>query len=640
MRQEFDSKAFAQAYHYEGVLGAVTDEGGTLFRLWAPTAQGVTLRLYEQGEGGEPFAELSLAPGEKGVWSRRCSTRRDGTYYDYAVTVDGVTRVTADPYARACGRNGARSMVLDPKAASPAGWEEDRPPARGPEDIIYELHVREFSWQPEAGFPEALRGRYGALACAGTRLEGDPEKLTGLDYLRRLGVTHVQLMPVFDYGSVDEADPEGSFNWGYDPVNYNAPEGSYSTDPTRGEVRVRELTEAVQALHKAGFRVIMDVVYNHTYRRDSWLERTVPGYYYRRWSDGSPSDGSGCGNDLASERSMCAKYILDSVLWWAEEYHMDGFRFDLMGLHDTALMARVRAALDERWGPGEKLVFGEPWGCGPTAMARGAVPADKRGLARLGPDVGAFCDGVRDAVKGSVQRREAPGFVNGGSGKERAILNSLTAWCGAKGAFSPAAPSQVITYLSCHDDLTLWDKLAATLAPGDEGAYDRADPALLRANRLAAAIAFTCQGRLFLLSGEEFGRTKRGVGDAYHAPVQLNRLDWQRAWRFRELADYYRGLIALRKQLPALCDKTPAAKDRLLFAAAVAPRGVMALWQNEGPWKQVLAVYNAGRARRLPLAGEGWELLADGTDSFLWQTPRPVTELSLAPVSALILGKR
>ena len=640
-RQKFDSRAFEETFYFDGPLGALTGGGGTLFRLWAPTAQSVTLRLYERGDGGEPFAVLPMARGERGVWSHRSAAKRDGAYYDYAVTVDGKTRVTADPYARACGLNGARSMVLDPKTASPDGWDSDRPPARGAEDIIYELHVREFSWQEGAGFPGHLRGKYGALCCADTCLGGNAAKPTGVGYLRRLGVTHVQLMPVYDYGSVDEAHPDDSFNWGYDPVNYNVPEGSYSTDPARGEVRVRELKEAVQALHRAGFRVIMDVVYNHTYRRDSWLERAVPGYYYRHWPDGSASDGSGCGNDLASERPMCARYILDSVLYWAEEYHMDGFRFDLMGLLDTKLMTRIRAALDERYGKGEKLVFGEPWTCGATAMARGAAPADKRAFASLDENNGASCDGVRDAVKGSVQKCEAPGFVNGGSGKEKAILASLTAWCGAKGQFSPKAPSQVVTYLSCHDDLTLWDKLAATMANGSDAAYDAPDPAMLRANRLAAVVAFTCQGRLFLLSGEEFARTKRGIGDAYHAPIEYNRLDWRRAWEFCDLADYYRGLIALRKQLPALCDKTAAAPSRLLFSAAVAPRCVMALWENGGRWKQVLAVYNAsGRRRKMPLGSDGWEVLADGENSFLWQSPHPVSMIDVPPVSALILGRR
>ena len=641
-RQEFNSKAFEEAYHYDGPLGALTDGNGTLFRLWAPTAQSVTLRLYESGDGCEAFASHPLQRGEKGVWSWTSGEPADGLYYDYLVAVDGEIRVTADPYARACGINGTRSMVLDPASADPDGWKEDRPPEHKAEDVIYELHVREFSWQNDAGFPEDLRGKYGALGCSGTCLCGDAEKPTGLDYIKRLGVTHVQLMPVYDYGSVDEENIDASFNWGYDPVNYNVPEGSYSTDPAHGEVRIRELKQAVQALHRAGLRVIMDVVYNHTYHRDSWLERTVPGYYYRAWPDGTLSSGSGCGNDLASERSMCAKYILDSVLYWAEEYHMDGFRFDLMGLMDERLMERIRAALDERWGKGEKLVFGEPWTCSVTASAPGTVLAGKKRIGLMNENIGAFCDGVRDAVKGSVQRAGAPGFVNGGRNKERAVLDSLTAWCAAKSEFSPAAPSQVVTYLSCHDDLTLWDKLVATMTDGSDADYDVPGEALLRANRLAAAISFTCQGRLFLLSGEEFARTKRGIGDAYHAPIELNRLDWHRAWNNRCLMEYYRGLIALRMQLPALCDKTPRAKERLLFAAAPSPRLVTALWDCGGTWKRLLVIYNAAEsAKRISLDAGGWEILADGENSFLWQSPKPAApRIEVPPVSAMILGVR
>ncbi len=264
----------------------------------------------------------------------------------------------------------------------------------------------------------------------------------------------------------------------------------------------------VQSLHQNGFRVVMDVVYNHTYHRDSWLERTVPGYYYRQYPDGRISDGSGCGNDIASERSMCSKYILDSVLYWAEEYHIDGFRFDLMGLLDTQLMETIRKELDARWGRGEKLVYGEPWTAAETAMARGFRPADKKHLAGMDPEIGAFCDGVRDGIKGSVMDVKARGFVNGGRRKENEIFHSVSGWCGKFRQFSAAAPSQVINYLSCHDDMTLWDKLVFTVDPQKQ--YNGFSPQALRANRLAAAICFTCQGRLFLLSGEEFGRTKEG----------------------------------------------------------------------------------------------------------------------------------
>lgn len=637
---DFNSKAFARRFHYEGNdLGARLTEAGTEFRLWAPTAETVQLRLFRSGHEGEAFETLAMDRGEKGVWFAGINQRLDGVYYDYLVTAAGNTRRTADPYARACGLNGQRSMVVDLAATDPEGWQEDKAPARQPEDIIYEVHVREFSWAESGGFPEHWRGKYKAFCCADTTLFDRGSQPTGLAYLRQLGVTHVQLMPVYDYGSVDEAHPDDSFNWGYDPVNYNVPEGSYSTDPARGEVRIRELKELVQSLHRQGFRVIMDVVYNHTYHQDSWLERTVPGYYYRTWTDGSWSNGSGCGNDVASERSMCAKYILDSVLYWAEEYHMDGFRFDLMGLLDTDLMERIRAALDERFGRGEKLVFGEPWAAGPTARKRGVRLADKKALAGLDPEIGAFCDGVRDAVKGPVMYREKPGFVNGGSGFEKRILHSITAWCDEARNFRAAAPSQTITYLSSHDDMTLWDKLVVTMDPQQN--FDDPAPQVMRASRLAAAIYMTCQGRLFLLSGEEFGRTKQGEDNTHKAPIELNRLDWERAWKNRELVEYYQGLIALRKQLPALCDKSEQAGKRLLHSQVPAARCVTALLENGGRWSKILLAYNASsHPVELELEEGEWELLADERSSFWWQEHPAVTGAQVQPMAAMILGKR
>nr|WP_317399395.1 type I pullulanase [uncultured Gemmiger sp.] len=637
---DFNSPQFARQYHYDGGdLGARLTDTGTRFRLWAPTAQRVQLRLYPEGVVSDPLECVEMETQDRGVWYYEAPRRLAGVYYDFAVTVDGVTRTTADPYARACGCNGGRSMVVDLPATDPEGWQQDKAPARQAEDIIYEVHVREFSWDESGGFPQTYRGKYKAFTCTDTTLYGDGQHPTGLGYLRRLGVNYIQLMPVFDYGSVDEAAPDASFNWGYDPVNYNVPEGSYSLDPADGALRIRELKELVQSLHRQGFRVIMDVVYNHTYHRDSWLERTVPGYYYRYRPDGSWSEGSGCGNDLASERSMCGQYILDSVLYWAGEYHMDGFRFDLMGLLDTDLMQRIRAALDARYGRGEKLVFGEPWAAGPTACKRGTRLAGKKSLPTLDPEIGAFCDAVRDAVKGSVQHTRSAGFVNGGRGKEGAVAQSLTAWCPGGRGFHTAAPTQTITYVSCHDDVTLWDKLVDTLDPRRR--YDEGTPRVLRANRLAAAVYMTCQGRLFLLSGEEFGRTKQGQRDTHNAPITLNRLDWQRAWDHRDLVDYYRGLMALRKQLPALCDKSAGAARRLLRVETPAPRCVTALLDNTGSrWGQLYLVYNAsGQAYTCTPDGEDWQCLADGETTFGWQQPQTAPTFTAAPGTALILGK-
>ena len=646
-RKLYDSKAFEAQYHTDEALGALWAPAATRFALWAPTARQVSLSLYAEGTGGGPLLTVDLARGGRGVWEAVVEGDLDGRYYDFAVTdCEGVTRRTADPWARACGRDGARSMVIDLRRTDPAGWAEDAPPARGPEDIIWEVHVKDFSHDARSGVPAALRGKFKALTLTGTTLDGDGVHPTCLDYLKRLGVNYVQLMPVFDYGSVPEDDPE-AFNWGYDPVNYNVPEGSYATDPDDGAVRIRELKEAIQALHKNGFRVIMDVVYNHTYHLDSWLWRTEPWYFYRQNPDGSPADGSGCGNDLASERSMCARYILESVLYWAQEYHMDGFRFDLMALLDTQLMERIRAELDRAYGKGEKLVFGEPWSAHSSPMHRGAKPAGKRALPTLDENIGAFCDATRDLAKGHILHAERPGFVNGGSARLADLRAAVTGWAGAPGGrFAARAASQTINYLSSHDDWTLWDKLVLTMDPARQ--FDTPTPAVLRANRLAAAFCFGCQGRWFMLAGEEFGRTKQGLQNSFNASAALNQLDWARAWTgpWRDLADYYRGLIALHPQLPALCSKGPDAPARLRSAWRPARLTAAFLLDNSGPasrWDALLLFYSAaGQPRPAALPDGQWQVLADPDSSFRWQEAAPALlagQAALPAAGALILGR-
>ena len=646
-RKLYDSKAFEAQYHTDEALGALWTPAATRFALWAPTARQVSLSLYAEGTGGGPLLTVDLARGGRGVWETVVEGDLDGRYYDFAVTdCEGVTRRTADPWARACGRDGARSMVIDLRRTDPAGWAEDAPPARGPEDIIWEVHVKDFSHDARSGVPAALRGKFKALTLTGTTLDGDGVHPTCLDYLKRLGVNYVQLMPVFDYGSVPEDDPE-AFNWGYDPVNYNVPEGSYATDPDDGAVRIRELKEAIQALHKNGFRVIMDVVYNHTYHLDSWLWRTEPWYFYRQNPDGSPADGSGCGNDLASERSMCARYILESVLYWAQEYHMDGFRFDLMALLDTQLMERIRAELDRAYGKGEKLVFGEPWSAHSSPMHRGAKPAGKRALPTLDENIGAFCDATRDLAKGHILHAERPGFVNGGSARLADLRAAVTGWAGAPGGrFAARAASQTINYLSSHDDWTLWDKLVLTMDPARQ--FDTPTPAVLRANRLAAAFCFGCQGRWFMLAGEEFGRTKQGLQNSFNASAALNQLDWARAWTgpWRDLADYYRGLIALRPQLPGLCSKGPDAPARLRSAWRPARLTAAFLLDNSGPasrWDALLLFYSAaGQPRPAALPDGQWQVLADPDSSFRWQEAAPALlagQATLPAAGALILGR-
>jgi len=636
----FDSPEFQSEYHCNTPLGAYCSPSGSVFRLWAPTAQAVTLFLYEAGNGGQPLEKLHLQQRPKGLWQFETDRNLDGTYYEYEVTVDQITRRTADPYARACGVNGSRSMVLDLRRTDPENWMGDLPPAPTPEQVIYELHIKDFSWDPAGGFAEADRGRYTALCHTGTTLNRDGIHPTGLDYMKRLGVTHIQLMPVYDFGSVDETCPADQYNWGYDPVNYNVPEGSYSSDPYHGEVRIKELKQAIQSLHRHGFRVIMDVVYNHTYNLDSWLWRTVPWYYYRQNRDGSASNGSGCGNELATERSMCARYILDSVLYWAEEYHIDGFRFDLMGLLDTELMNHIQAALDERYGAGEKLIYGEPWCGGSTSPRPGTVLCTKDHLKELDPRIGAFCDNTRDAVKGSLMSLDAVGFVNGG-GIDAARLRPCIAGH-TEGADAPfQSPSQTITYLSCHDDWTLWDKLVATMDPKQN--YKGNQAKILRANRLAAAINFCCQGRPFFLAGEEFGRTKGGVKNSYCSAPQINQMDWTRAWKNHRLVDYYRGLIALRKQITTLQDKSSDAARRILSVFDIAQNCTGVFLDTRSPnckWDEILMIFHTGSDPCPFQMPDGrWQLLTDEQSSFRWRENRTVTgKIELPPCSAWILG--
>jgi len=641
LKAVFDSEDFEVAYHYTGELGASVGESGTRFARWAPTAEHVRLYLHKSGHEGWAYEHIDMTRGERGVWTWETKQNLDGVYYGYDVTANGATRFIADPYAKACGVNGVRSMVIDLRRTDPPGWESDRAPERQSEDVICEIHVKDFSYDPHSGVPEMYRGKYKALTLCNTTVDGRGRRPTCVNHVKTQGFTHVELMPVYDFGSVDESGDAAAFNWGYDPVNYNVPEGSYSTDPYHGEVRIRELKEAVQALHGAGLRVIMDVVYNHTFHLEkSCLFGAVPWYYYRQNADGSASNGSGCGSEIASERSMCARYILDSVLYWAEEYHIDGFRFDLMGLLDVELMNRIRSELDSRYGEGEKLIFGEPWSGGRSAQRAGTQLCHKGNMHLLHSGVGAFCDDTRDAVKGNVFDAKGRGFVSGGEFNAAWLACCVRGWAGKDMPFE--APSQTITYLSSHDDWTLWDKLVCSMHGDRRFAPKRED--VLRANKLAAAIGCCCQGRLFMLSGEDFGRTKLGVRNSYRSPLRINRLDWKRRVRFRDLAEYYRGWILLRKQLPGLCDKKETAQHRLLEANEIAPGAAAVLLDNSGKesrYAQLLILVNTRQDECTAYLPDGdWLILGDGESSMRWKKPKAAPQTyTMAPVTLTLLGK-
>ncbi|MDE7477264.1 MAG: type I pullulanase [Lachnospiraceae bacterium] len=552
------SNYFDEAFTYDGDdLGATYTKEKTGFKVWAPTASGVTLNLYEQGEGANLTETLSMTLGDKGVWSCEKQGDLNGVYYTYSIKIGNKTNETVDLYARATGVNGDRGMVVDLSATNPEGFENDiRPAFVNPTDaVIYELHVRDLSSDASSGISNT--GKFLGLTETGTtNADG---LATGLDHIKDLGVTHVQILPSFDYATVDEAKLDTpQFNWGYDPKNYNVPEGSYSTDPYRGEVRIKEMKQMVQVLHANGIRVNMDVVYNHTSSIEgSWFQKTVPDYFYRKVGE-SYSNASACGNETASERAMVRKYIVDSVVYWAKEYHIDGFRFDLMAVHDIDTMNVIRAALDEI--DPSIMVYGEGWTGGDCAISstQQALKANMSKIER----VGAFSDDIRDAIKGSVFDAEDKGFISGKAGMEESIKFSVVAATSHpqvmtskndKGSKSWAAqPGQSINYISCHDNLTFWDKLAISNA-------DDSEETRIRMNKLGSAIILTSQGVPFFQAGEELLRSKPSATveggfdeNSYASPDSTNSIKWADKANVIDTYEYYKGLIAFRKAHSAL----------------------------------------------------------------------------------------
>ena len=637
----FENVPFHRENYYTGPLGPDYAPGGTCLRLWAPTAEAVTVTLYHKGDGGAVLGTEPLVRGAHGVWSIWLPGEQHGRYYTFAVTVNSITRETGDPYARAAGVNGVRSMIVDLARTAPSGWERDVRPAIPPaQRAVWEVSVRDFSQDAASGVRPAWRGKYMAFTQQGTTLHGDGIHPTCLNYLKRLGVKYVQLMPIFDFGSVDEAKPLlRQYNWGYDPTNFNVPEGSYSTDPTRGEVRIRECREMIAALHAAGIGVVMDVVYNHTYRTENPLNNTVPYYFFRQNADGSFSNGSGCGNEFASERPMARRYLIDSILYWAKEYHIDGFRFDLMGLYDAESINAVRAALDALPGGRDILLYGEPWQGGASQLHR--YEANKANLAMLNERVGIFCDDTRDAIKGGCFDAREPGYVEGKPGSFWDIGAAVAAWCRSD-RLPPHAPSQIVSYVSAHDNFTLWDKLLCVRYEKPE--FTARDTVALAQNRLAAGIYLTSFGLPFMQAGEEFARTKKGVGNSYRSSPALNRLDWNRAEQYHALVDYYRGLLALRAAFPRLGSTDRRAPEALQFFALEQPLvgwTLPAVWGDGAAWSALCVFYNpTDTTRTVALPAGQWKLLSDGTSSSLWRGPSRIFtgNVPLAPYSATILG--
>ena len=629
LKDYYLTKEFEDKYNYEGSLGAKVDERGTVIRLWSPIAESVDLRLYDNGSTGEAETIIPMKLCDKGVWEYSVNENLSGKYYDFALKIKGKVRISTDPYAKACGVNGKRSMIIDLNTTNPNGWEEDKAPTKGAEDIIYELHVKEFSYDKNAGFPENVRGKYKAFTVDNTTLRNEGKLPTGLNYIKELGVSHIQLLPVYDFASVDEAGGEDGFNWGYDPLNYNVPEGSYASDAARGEVRIREFKEMIQAIHKKGLRVIMDVVYNHTFSLDNALQNSMPYYHYRLDAKGELSDGSACGNDIASEMPMTEKYIIDSVLYWCEEYHIDGFRFDLMGLLTVDLMNKVQKALDETYGRGEKLIYGEPWTAAKTHMEKGAKGAVKDNVKLLDENIGIFSDDIRDSIKGHVFYDEVAGFVNGNLKQTDKIEEGLTSF--------GLSPNHIISYVSCHDNHTLWDKL--TITTKDEAERRKQ-------NKLSAAIYMSCQGRVFIYSGEEYLRTKNGEHNTFNMPIGLNKMDWELTEKNKDMISFYKELIGLRKEMTGLCDKSYAARDNITtFVKEEGLLGVKVANKETSlvkpVYKEALIIFNANKEEKTVTLPEGkYKLLINTVKKNNERDDILVSDkIKINGITALFLGK-
>lgn len=621
------------------------DNEGTHWRLWSPAAEGARVIIYPTDRNTAATDTIAMTHAENGTWVASVPEKLYGKFYTFSILDKGKWLAeTPGVWAKAVGTNGQRAAIIDLDATDPEGWQNDKGPAISHinDAVIYEMHHRDFSQHPTSGIVN--KGKFLALTEPDTKNgQGDA---TGIDHLKELGVTHVHILPSYDYNSIDESNlPSNGYNWGYDPYNYNAPEGSYSTDPADPTARICEMKEMVKALHDAGIGVVMDVVYNHTADNDaSNFSLTAPGYFYRHRPDGSYSDASGCGNETASDRQMMRDFIVNSVKYWAKEYHIDGFRFDLMAIHDIETMNEVAAEL-KKINP-SIFVYGEGWTAGDSPL-----PAERRALKEnvdKMKGIAVFSDDIRDAVKGHYSNAEDRGFATGKPGNEETVKIGIVASTahpqvdyskGNNSKFAYAgAPTEIINYVSCHDDLTLTDKLAKSM-PGSTEAERQ------RAARLAQTIVFTSQGTPFMFAGEEIFRDKKGVHNSYKSPDSVNAIDWSLKTKNADQFNYYRNLIRLRKEHPAFRMTTAEeiAKN-IVFDKVSSPNVISYSIRNNAngdEWKEIKLVFNGSTTpftAKIPkgnwtiIARDG-ELNPDGLGEAKGGT------MVVAPTSALILAR-
>lgn len=626
-------------------LGAVYSPKMTRFKVWAPEAESVKLNLYKQGEGDNLIDQHIMKKSANGTYVFEKQGDCNGIYYTYTVVNHGEVQEAVDPYTKAAGVNGQRGMVINLAKTNPQGFEMDgyRNPEHITDAIIYEGSVRDFTMDESSGVFH--NGKFLGLTEANTTNHFG--EATALDYISGLGVTHVQILPAFDFETVDEKNQKAQYNWGYDPDNYNVPEGSYAVSPYDGAVRIQEMKQMVLALHSRGIGVIMDVVFNHTYRRDdSNLQKIVPGYYYRSDETGY-TNGSGCGNEVASDRPMVQKLIVDSLIYWAKEYHIDGFRFDLMGVLDIDTMNVIAERLKEI--RPDIYLYGEGWNGGPSSLAEEKCAF--KASAKKMPGIGMFNDDIRDTIKGSVFYDDHLGFVNGGTHLENALRYGITGAVAhpqvdydAYGSKPWAKePGQSINYVSCHDNYTLWDKLSVSCPEASEEKKKAM-------NRLCAAIVFTSQGVPFIQAGEEFLRSKplpekKGFAEnSYNMPDTVNSIKWDNIHEYPDMIAYYKGLMALRKAHPVFRMQSEAEMTQNLCFLSDTPENVVAyLLKGKGADdtpENILVIFNGNDEEILYNLPEGkWKILVDDKTAGADGKKNISEKTDVEPLSALVLEK-
>ena len=604
-------------------LGLVYTKTNSQFRIWSPPAQSAQLLFYEEGEGGSAFKTINLDKDSAGTWFTKQDGDLKGTFYTFRVKIDDTwSNEVPDPYSKAAGVNGRRAMVVNLDETDPPGWQTEMSPAfskdNNPTDaIIYELHIRDASIAGNSGIN--YKGKFMGLAQGGTKSSDGLS--TGLDHMKELGVTHVHLLPFFDYNSIDESNiHKPQYNWGYDPLNYNVPEGSYSSNPFDGAVRIAELKKMIHGFHIKGLRVIMDVVYNHTgLTEQSNFNQLVPGYYYRHKKDGSFSDATGCGNETASEMPMMRKFMLESILYWAKEYHIDGFRFDLMGVHDIATMNLISDEL-HKIRP-DIILYGEGWTAGESPLPD-SLRALKKNAYKL-HNIAVFSDDIRDGIKGTVFDIKDRGFATGKPGMEESVKFGIVAACDhpqvdykkvnySKEPYA-SAPWNVISYCECHDNNTLWDKIA--LSCPDVTEADRK-----KMHQLALTIVLTSQGIPFLHAGTEFLRSKNGVENSYKSPDSINAINWRLKKENLTLNNYVEKLIRMRKEHPALRMNTAAQVKQNIHFDTNAPQGTIVYTINgagvNDKWKKIWIAFNGSNEdKEVNLPDADWKTAVDSAGS-------------------------